>query len=276
MAEPHWLAMALALLGTGAFGGLLAGLLGVGGGIVIVPALDYVFGLIGVDAAVRMHVAVATSLATIIPTAISSSRAHARRGAVDRELAIAWAVPIMLGAALGALLAARARSSMLTAVFGVVAFAVAVKMMLPFDDWRLGARVPRGWRSASLPAAIGLVSSLMGIGGGTVSVPVMTLYGEPIHKAVGTAALFGLLISVPGTLGFLAAASHAGPPWGTVGLVNVPGVLLIAPMTMLLAPAGVRLAHALSRRTLSVVFGIFLGLVAARMLWRTWIDWNVP
>jgi len=276
MAEPHWLPMALALLGTGALGGLLAGLLGVGGGIVIVPALDYVFGLLGVDAAARMHVAVATSLATIIPTAISSSRAHARRDAVDRELAAAWAVPIMLGAGLGALLAARARSSVLTAIFGVVAFAVAVKMMLPFGDWRLGARVPRGWRSALLPAAIGLVSSLMGIGGGTVSVPVMSLYGEPIHKAVGTAALFGLLISVPGTLGFLLAATHAGPPWGTVGLVNLPAVFLIAPMTMLLAPAGVRLAHALSRRTLSAVFGVFLGLVGARMLWRTWSDWNVP
>jgi uncharacterized membrane protein YfcA len=276
MAEPDWLPMALALLGTGALGGVLAGLLGVGGGIVIVPALDYVFGLLGVDAAVRMHVAVATSLATIIPTAISSSRAHARRGAVDRELAPAWAVPIMLGAGLGALLAARARSSVLTAIFGVVALAVAVMMMLPFDDWRLGARVPRGWRSAPLPAAIGLVSSLMGIGGGTVSVPVMTLYGEPIHKAVGTAALFGLLISVPGTRSFLLSATHAGAPWGTVGLVNLPGVLLIAPMTMLLAPVGARLAHALSRRTLSVVFGVFLGLVAVRMLWRTWNEWNVP
>jgi uncharacterized membrane protein YfcA len=270
MPEHDWLPMAAALLGTGAAGGLLAGLLGVGGGIVIVPALDYVFGLLGVDGAIRMHVAVATSLATIIPTAISSSRAHARRGAVDRGLAVAWAAPIMLGAALGALLAARAKSAVLTATFGIVALAVAIKMMLPTDHWRLGSAVPRSWRSAPLPLAIGLLSSLMGIGGGTVSVPAMTLYGEPIHKAVGTAAFFGLLISVPGTLAYLLFETPAARPWGTVGLVNLPGVLLIAPMTMLLAPLGARLAHALSRRMLSAVFGVFLALVAIRMLWRTW------
>jgi uncharacterized membrane protein YfcA len=195
---------------------------------------------------------------------------------VDRGLAAAWAIPIILGAGLGALLAARARSSLLTATFGVVALAVAIKMVLPFDNWRLAARIPVGWRAAPLPAAIGALSSLMGIGGGTLSVPVMTLYGEPIHKAVGTAALFGLLISVPGTLAFLFSAADADRPWGTVGLVNLPGVLLIAPMTMLLAPVGARLAHALSRRTLSAVFGVFLAGVAVRMLWRTWSAWSVP
>ena len=262
--------MAAAMLGTGAVGGVLAGLLGVGGGIVIVPVLDYMLGVIGVDASVRMHMAVATSLATIVPTAVTSSRAHARRGAVDGELAAAWAIPIALGALVGTAIAARLSSAVLTAVFAVVALAIAMKMILPFDAWRLGARVPRGWRAAPIPISIGFVSTLMGIGGGTVSVPVMTLYGEPIHKAVGTAALFGLFISLPGTLGFLLAGAGASRPWGTIGLVSLPGVLLIAPTTMLCAPLGARIAHALSRRKLAVVFGVFLGLVALRMLYRTW------
>jgi uncharacterized membrane protein YfcA len=268
-APADWLPMVLALIATGAVGGVLAGLLGVGGGIVIVPALDYVLGVIGIDPAMRMHVAVATSLATIIPTALSSTRAHAQRGAVDNELARAWSIPIALGAAVGAVLAGHARSSVLTAVFGVVALLAALKMILPFDEWRLGSRVPRSWAAAPLPFGIGLVSTVMGIGGGTVSVPAMTLYGEPIHRAVGTAALFGLLISVPGTAAYLLASSEAHLPWGTVGLVSIPGVLVIAPMTMLTAPLGARLAHALSRRHLAAAFGLFLALVAARMLWRT-------
>jgi len=269
-----WLTVAIALLATGAAGGVLAGLLGVGGGIVIVPVLDYVLGVLGVDVAVRMHVAVATSLATIIPTAIASARAHGRLGAVDHELIGAWGVPIACGAALGALVAARVSSAALTAIFGTAALAIALKMMLPFDGWRLGKRVPRGWRAAPLPASIGMLSALMGIGGGTVSVPAMTLYGEPIHKAVGTAALFGLFISLPGTLSYLLVTPEVDRPWGTVGLVNLPAVLFIAPMTMLFAPVGARIAHALSRRRLALAFGIFLAMVALRMLYRTWMSLN--
>jgi len=259
------------MLATGAVGGVLAGLLGVGGGIVIVPLLDYVLGLLGVPPAIGMHIAVATSLATIIPTSISSSRAHARRGSVDRDIIRSWAIPMVGGAVIGTLIAAHVRSAVLAAVFGLVALLAAFKMMLPVDDWHVSERVPRGWRAAPIPVVIGLLSTLMGIGGGTISVPIMTLCGEAIHTAVGTAALFGLFISLPGTVGFLLATSSVTPPWGTVGLVSLPGVLLIAPMTMLCAPIGVRLAHALSRRQLAIAFGLFLGLVAIRMLYRTWI-----
>ena len=168
------------------------------------------------------------------------------------------------------------KSGVLTAVFGFVALLAALKMILPFDEWRLGSRVPRSWLAAPLPFAIGLVSTVMGIGGGTVSVPAMTLYGEPIHRAVGTAALFGLLISVPGTIAYLLASSDANLPWGTVGLVSIPGVTAIAPMTMLAAPLGARLAHAMSRRRLAAAFGLFLALVAARMLWRTFGAASTP
>ena len=270
----QWWPMLAGMLATGAIGGVLAGLLGVGGGIVIVPVLDYALGLAGVAPAIRMPIAVATSLATIVPTSISSSRAHARRGSVDGQLVRSWAIPVVIGSAAGSLIAAHARSATLTAVFGAVALIVAIRMALPAGEWRLSQRVPRGWRAAPIPAAIGLLSTMMGIGGGTVSVPIMTLCGEEIHKAVGTAALFGLVISLPGTVGFLLARPDVAVPWGTVGLVSVPGALLISPMTMLFAPVGARLAHSLSRRQLAIAFGMFLGLVAIRMLYRTWSDWN--
>ncbi len=261
--------LALAMLATALFSGVVAGLLGVGGGIVIVPVLEYALQFAGIPAEWRMHVAVATSLATIIPTSISSSRAHHGRGAIDWPLVKSWGPGMLLGALAGSLLAARVQAQVLSAVFGVVALAVAVKMFLPLDHLRLAADVPRGAAGAATSGAIGAVSAMMGIGGGTISVPMMTLLGEPIHRAVGTGAFFGLLISVPGTLGYLLAQPAASLPWPTIGLVSLLGVALIAPGSMLTAPLGARLAHALSRRALSQLFGAFLFVVALRMLYRT-------
>jgi uncharacterized membrane protein YfcA len=261
--------VALAMLGTALFSGVVAGLLGVGGGIVIVPVLEYALQFAGIPSEWRMHVAVATSLATIIPTSISSSRAHHARGAIDWPLVKSWGPGMLLGALAGSLFAAQVQARVLSAVFGVVALAVAVKMYLPLDHLRLASRVPVGAGGLASSSAIGAVSAMMGIGGGTISVPVMTLLGEPIHRAVGTGAFFGLLISVPGTLGYLWATPPVALPWPTVGLVSLLGVVLIAPGSMLTAPLGARLAHALSKRALSRLFGAFLFVVATRMVYRT-------
>ena len=254
------------MIATGAAAGLLAGLLGVGGGIVIVPVLEFALGLLGVDPAIRMHVAVATSLATIIPTSLSSSRAHHRREAVDFSLMRRWAGPIFLGAVIGVWAAAQVDSRVLSVIFGVVAALVAVKMMLPLDNKQIADDVPRGILSPVLPIGIGAVSSMMGIGGGTVAVPLMTLMGQSVHRAVGTAALFGLFISLPGTFGFMVAGwDVAGRPPGSVGYVNLVGFLIISPMTVWIAPLGAKVAHALTARMLSVLFGLFLFVVALRM-----------
>jgi len=265
----QWLPMLVALLGAGAVAGLLAGLLGVGGGIVIVPALDMALTLAGVDPTVALHVAVATSMATIVPTSISSSRSHARRGAVDGEVIRRWSLPIVAGALVGALLASRVDARVLAGVFGVVALLAALKMLLPLDQLVLRRSLPGGVGGALIPASIGAVSAMMGIGGGTLTVPAMTLCGEAVHKAVGTAALLGLWISVPATLGYLAAgtAGHAMPPW-TVGYVSLVGFLVVAPVAWLVAPLGARLAHSLDRRRLSAAFGVFLMIVALRMAYR--------
>jgi uncharacterized protein len=264
-----WLPMLMALAGAGAAGGLLAGLLGVGGGIVIVPVLDLALVAAGVDEALAMHIAVATSMATIVPTSISSSRSHAKRGSVDFAVVRRWAAPIVIGALAGSLVASSVDARVLAWVFGVVAALAALKMVLPIDHvvWRQS--IPGGVAGAALPAAIGAISAVMGIGGGTLSVPSMTLCGEPVHKAVGTAALLGLCISVPATIGYLLAEPGAAtmPTW-TVGWVSLPGFAIIAPVSWVVAPLGARFAHSLDRRKLSAAFGAFLLLVAARMLYR--------
>ena len=262
--------LAIAMLVTGAAGGILAGLLGVGGGIVIVPMLDFALGVFGVDPAIRMHIAVATSLATIIPTSIASSAAHFKRDAVDVPLAKAWAAWIFIGALLGTWIASQVHSSVLSAIFACVAFLVAFKMILPLDNKTLANSVPRGPSMAPVPALIGLISTMMGIGGGSLSVPTLTLFGEPIHRAVGTSALFGLLIAIPGTLGFM-LNGYGNPqlPPLSIGYVNLIGLALIVPMTVLTAPLGARMAHAMNKRHLSLFFGAFLLIVAVRMLFRT-------
>lgn len=269
MPEPLLLlAGMVAIAGLGA--GVLSGLLGVGGGIVIVPALDYAFSVVGVADEVRMHLAVGTSLASIVPTAIASARAHRHRGAVDAAISARWVPPIAAGAAGGALVAAAVRGGVLAAVFGVVALGMALRMLRhddrPSAAWSRWAGAGRG---RLVPAGIGLISAMMGIGGGTLSVPAMTGLGTPVHRAVGTSAWLGLWIAMPATLGYvLLGLGRAGLPPASVGFVNLLALAVLLPCTVLTAPLGARLAHSLSRRALSVAFGLFLAAVAVRMLYR--------
>ena len=266
----HWLPVIAALAAAGATGGLLAGLLGVGGGIVIVPALDFALQAAGLPIDVALHVAVATSMATIVPTAIASARSHARRGSIDREIVRHWTVPTVVGAACGALVAAHLDGRILAGVFGTVALLAALKMLLPLDDVVLHRGVPRGLVGAAIPATIAAISAMMGIGGGTLTVPIMTLCGEPVHKAVGTAALLGFWIALPATVAFMLARPVVAvdlPPL-MAGWVSLLGLALIAPISWLVAPLGARLAHALDRRRLGMAFGGFLLLVGLRMWYR--------
>lgn len=262
----EYLLLAGAMLLTGAVSGILAGLLGIGGGIVIVPVMEATLAFLGVDEAIRMHVAVATSLATIIPTSIASARAHHRRHAVDLALVRRWAVFVLAGALAGSLIATQVHGRILSAVFAIMAMVMAIKLILPLDGRTLARSVPTGWFVNTIPVAIGAISSMMGIGGGTLSVATLTLFNQPIHRAVGTAALFGLLISLPGTLGFVVGGlDDARVPPGSFGYVSLIGFALIAPTTWLAAPLGAAIAHGLSQRKLSLGFGIFLLLVSLRM-----------
>lgn len=265
----QWIVLGAAMLATGCAAGIMAGLFGIGGGIVIVPVLEFVLGMLGVDPAIRMHVAVATSLATIIPTSLSSARAHHKRGAVDMQLVRRWAVFVLLGALLGAWIAAQVHSRVLAMIFASLALLIAAKMLLLPESRNLTSAVPRGPLVAFIPAAIGCISSMMGIGGGTFSVMTLTMFNHPIHRAVGTAALLGLVISLPGTIGFILAGwGDPRLPAGNLGYVSLVGFILIAPSTVLCAPLGARIAHSFSERKLSMSFGFFLMVAAARLFYK--------
>src|SRR3954465_11279531 len=212
---------------SGVFAGFVAGLLGVGGGIVTVPVLEYALRFADVPEEYRLHVAVATSLAAIIPTSISSARTHRLAGAVDASLARAWALPIVLGAGVGSIAASHAPQAVLASIFGGVALLIALKMFLPLDHWRVAQQAPRGAAGSLVSFAIGAVSAVMGIGGGTLTVPTLRPCGYPIHRAVGPASLFGIFISIPGTIGYLLARPPVTLPWATVGFVSLAGLALI-------------------------------------------------
>ncbi len=265
----QWLILGVAMLATGTIAGVLAGLFGIGGGIVIVPVLETALGFVGVDPAIRMHIAVGTSLATIIPTSISSARAHHRRDAVDVEIVKRWALFVLVGALLGAWIASMVHSRVLAIVFATLAFLVAMKMLFLPASRNLTDAVPRGPLVPVIPTSIGCFSSMMGIGGGTFSVMTLTLFNEPIHRAVGTAALFGLVISLPGMLGFVAAGwGDPRLPAGSIGFVSLLGFACIAPATVLAAPLGAKIAHAFSEKRLNMLFGAFLVIASMRLFYR--------
>lgn len=261
-----------AMLATGCVAGVLAGLFGIGGGIVIVPVLEMTLGFLGVDAAIRMHIAVATSLATIIPTSISSARAHHQRQAVDMSIVRRWAIFVLIGALAGAWIAAQVHSRVLAMVFATLALLIAVKMIAWPDSRNLTDDIPSGPLVPVIPTAIGCLSSMMGIGGGTFSVMTLTMFNRPIHRAVGTASLLGLVISLPGTIGFIIAGwGDTRVPPGTLGYVSLIGFALIAPATVMTAPIGAKIAHSFSAKKLSMLFGAFLVAAAARLFYKAFV-----
>lgn len=261
------LQMLAMLLAIGAFAGVIAGLLGVGGGIVLVPAFFYAFATLGYDGPQLMQICLATSLATIIVTSVRSVLAHNRKGAVEWHILRGWAPGIAVGALVGVLVASGLRSDTLQAIFGVLGVGVGLYLGFGRPEWRLGTEMPKGLTRATLSPGVGFLSVLMGIGGGSFGVPLMTLYGVAIHRAVATAAGFGVLIAVPSVAAFLFVeiAPEHRPPF-TIGAVNLIAFGVIIAMTLLTAPLGVRLAHAMDPKPLRRVFAVFIILVAGNML----------
>jgi uncharacterized membrane protein YfcA len=257
--------LAVALIVSGAISGLLAGIFGVGGGAVIVPVLYQGLTFLDVDDAVRMHLSIGTSLAIIVPTSIRSFMAHRRRGGVDMELLRGWLIPVPLGVAAASVVAAAISGAALRGIFAVLATVVALRLLFNRERWRLGTVLPGNPVRAVVGALIGFFSTLIGIGGGVLNNTFMTLFGRPMHQAVATSAGVGVLISLPAAVGYMWAGwGAAGLPPFSAGFVNVLGLVLVIPITVLVAPLGVRLAHAMSKRQLEIGFGLFLLVVAAR------------
>lgn len=259
--------IAALLVIAGGVTGVLAGLFGVGGGAISVPILFQVFRFLDVPETAAMPLAVGTSLAVIIPTSIRSARGHFQRGAVDLDLLRDWAGPILFGVVLGAVLARWSPPWVFQAVFVLVAGTNAIKLLFGRETWRLADDLPTGALRRAYGGMIGVMSALMGIGGGAISNLVMTLHGRPIHQAVATSAGVGVIISIPGALGYvLAGLGKPDLPPGSLGFVSLIGFALLVPTTLMTAGYGVRLAHSLSRRALEQAFGIFLALVSLRFI----------
>ncbi len=255
------------LAAVGCVSGVLAGLLGVGGGVVLVPAFFYIFQNLGYDGPDLMQVCLATSLATIIVTSIRSVMAHNRKGAVEWEILKKWAPGISVGAIFGMLTVSSLQTVYLQMIFGVLASLIGLYMLASKATWQIAPEMPTGIKQRAISATVGFLSVLMGIGGGSFGVPLMTLHGVVIHRAVATAAGFGLAIGVPSAIGFLFTNIDAAtrPPL-TIGAINLPAFFIVICMTLLTAPLGVKLAHATNPRPLKRIFGLFLTCVAINML----------
>ncbi len=271
------LLLAALIIVGGVVTGILAGLFGIGGGALIVPVLYEVFSVLGVPDEVRFQLCVGTSLAIIVPTNVLSFRIHRDRGAVMMEVVRAWAVPAVVGVAVGSGIAAFAPAAVLKLAFVLVGSVVAIKLLAGGDGWRFADDLPGATSSQSARAGagmtgygffVGLAGSLMGISGGSIANMILTLHGKRIHSAVATSAALGVPITVAGTIGYILAGlpQQALMPPFSLGFVSLIGFALMAPVTSFTAPYGARLAHALSKRRLEVAFGCFLLLVCARFV----------
>jgi uncharacterized membrane protein YfcA len=263
--EIAWLAAAL--VAAGLVTGFLAGLLGIGGGGVLVPVLFETFGFIGVPEEIRMQMVLGTSFAIIVPTTWRSFTSHRARGASDLSVVKRLGPFIVAGVLAGVLLVSVVSGTILKILWIVCATTLATKMALGREEWRLGETLPSTRAIDAAAFAIGVVSTLMSIGGGMFVVTLLTLYGMPLLNAVATSSGVGPLIAIPGMLGYIWAGwdNPLLPPL-SLGYVSVIGAALVIPASVLAAPYGVRAAHGMSRRTLELAFAAFLALVALRLL----------
>lgn len=259
--------LALALGAGGLMSGFLAGLFGIGGGAILVPVLYEVWTAVDIPPEIRMHMAVGTSLAVMIPTTTKSFMSHKARGGVDMSFLKRLAGPVIVGVLVGALIASLSPTAVLKWIWAIFASTMAARMLWGQDNWLLGNDIPKSRLVELYGVFVGLISTLLSIGGGAFITMLMTLYGRPIHQAVGTSSGFGPLISIPGAIGFVVAGwGAAGLPVGSLGYVNLIGAAVVIPASVYAAPWGARLAHGISRRKLEIAFGCFLAVIALRYI----------
>src|ERR1700689_4943022 len=216
------LELALLLVAVGALSGFFAGVFGIGGGAILVPVFYECFRLAGVPLEVRMPLCIGTSLAIIIPTSISSFRAHYLRGAVDMDILKAWWLPVLIGVVAGSVTACYAPERLFKIVFVMVAYSAAARLLLARENWKFGDDLPRGPLMKLYGFVGGLLSTLMGVGGGLFSNLLMTFYGRAIHQGVAAPAALAVLISIPGALGYVYAGWPAAAHYPAVAPLQWP------------------------------------------------------
>ena len=266
--QTYW-PLIIVLSVSGCVSGVFAGLLGVGGGVIIVPILSYAFEAMGFSGDSAQHVAVASSLAIIIPTGIMSARAHHRRGAVDLTSLRLWAPFVLAGTLIGGLLARFFTGQALRIVFGVLALLIALNILTSFQKRLMGHLKGSATTHRLAASIVGFLSALMGIGGGSLSVPTMVAFGATMHEAVGTGAAIGVFIAIGGTIGYIISG------WGlpnlpplSLGYVNLVALVLVGGLAALTAPLGATIAHRLNQQTLRYFFAAFLVVVGLISIWK--------
>jgi uncharacterized membrane protein YfcA len=261
----------LILLLAGSLAGIMAGMLGIGGGIILVPPLVFVFDLMNVSETVIPHLAIGTSLATIIATSLSSARAHLHRGSVDQQILKYSIIPTSLGAGLGGLIASSLKNHVLAMIFVFIAIIVSIRMMIPSKASEVSDQEPNRFLIGNFTGLTGVISAMVGIGGGAMNVPLMNMMGVQMHQAVGTSATMGFMIALPGTIAFIISGwENPDLPDFSLGFIHWLAALCICLMTIILAPLGVAISHRLNTRKLKQVFGVFLLAVTLVTLWRLW------
>ena len=262
----------LILVCVGIFAGFIAGLFGIGGGVVIVPVLYYILTLAEIDENIRMHVAVGTSLGNIVLVSIISAFSHSRKNAVDFEIVKFIATSLITGVIIGSIVVAVLKGSSLILIYSVILTAVAFQFFFWKDSWQISSDFPKNILGRTFGSLIGFLSVLIGVGGGSMSIPFLKMYGFQIHKAIGTAAAFGVIIAIPGAAGFMIAGISNGVslPY-SLGYINFLGLLMITPVTILSAPFGVKFAHSLSKDKLNLIFGFFILLMSIRFFME-WLN----
>ncbi len=256
------------LLASGVVAGLLAGLLGVGGGIVIVPMLYHIFIYMNIDISIAMPLSIGTSLSTIVVTSIISAHSHHKKGGIDWDLSKRWIPFVILGVLISSFTSKYIDGANLKFMFGILLLVVSINMIISsFKNLVIADSLPGRFLQSIFAVLVGGFASLLGIGGGTIMVPLLTLFSFPIHRAVSTASLFGLIISVPATIGYIIVGWNVeNLPLASTGYVNWLAFAVLVPMTMFFAPYGVKLAYSLNVKQLKVAFAVFLACVGLKMV----------
>lgn len=261
------IALAAALVVSGCLMGFLAGFFGIGGGGVAVPVLYELFRVTGVPEDIRMQIAIGTSLAIMIPTTIRSARSHASLGSLDGDVVRRLAAPILVGVVLGSVVVRSASPQALRLIWVLFTTTMCLKLVFGKDSWRLGDGLPKSRLVEAYGIFVGVISTLLSIGGGAFITMLMTLYNRPIKVAIGTSAGIGPFIALPGMIGFVWAGWGAsGLPPLSLGFVSLIGVALVMPASVLAAPFGAKAANGIPRRTLELLFAAFLATVGTRFL----------
>ena len=253
---------------TALFAGFFAGFFGIGGGIITVPCLFYIFGAVGIDKSFIMHLAVGTSFAIIVPTAMMSVFTHYKHKAVDFGVVKTYGIFVVIGVIIGTFFAASMNTKSLVLFFSVIMYLLALNLIFLKDKTKIKLKFTLLQRTV-LGFIVGFVSSLMGIGGAIMNVPILKFVGYTINKAIGSAASIGFLIAVFGCLGFLISGImiKTDIPLST-GFINIPAFLIFIPITIVMAKVGATTVHKMKKEIIAKLFGLFLIIIASRFLYE--------